>query len=178
MKTKLFFSCFFILFVFTEGYSQRVNGRTLEVPVVNSREVLTVDMYDKDCVHVVDGLVSPYNEIVPQQQLAHFEQAASREKLEELGFSNSQCVMIKSSADLDVENYIYRQVDAQVRQIGIQYKIPIVVNEKLIASYAGRHRQLSNIKAEEIKKIKFLDKAEAQAKYGGKVVFGLIEITV
>jgi len=178
MKTRLFFFCFFILFAFTEGYSQRVNGSTLEVPVVNSRKVLTVDMYDKDCVHVLDGLISPYNEIVPKQQLANFEQAASREKLEELGFSNGQCVMIKSSADLEVENYIYRQVDEQVRQIGIQYKIPIVVNETLMPSYTERRGLLSNIKADQIKRIKFLDKAKAQAKYGDNVVFGLIEITV
>ncbi|GAB3538419.1 hypothetical protein GCM10027443_33310 [Pontibacter brevis] len=141
-------------------------------------DVLTVDMYDKDCIHLVDGMISSANDIVSYQQLAHFERAASREKLAKLGFSDGQCVMVKSTADHDIENYIYRQVHEQVRQIGIQYKLPIAVNEKLLTSYSARQRQLSNIKSEQIKKVKFLNKAEAQAKYGDKVVFGLIEITV
>ncbi|EJF08535.1 hypothetical protein O71_20282 [Pontibacter sp. BAB1700] len=86
--------------------------------------------------------------------------------------------MVKSSADIDIENYIYRQVHEQVQQIGTKYKIPIAVNEKLTSNHTDRRNQLSKIKAEEVKKIKFLKKAEAQAKYGDTVVFGLIEITV
>lgn len=140
--------------------------------------MLKVDMYDKDCIHVVDGVISSYKEVVSSQQLAHFERAASKEKLAELGFSDGQCVMVKSTTDLEVENYIYRQVHAQVQQIGTQYKLPIAVNEQLLPSYSARQRQLSSIKAAQIKKVKFLNKAEAQAKYGDQVVFGLIEITV
>lgn len=183
MRPKLFIPCLLMLSAFTGGYSQKVNGRFLEAPVVGEKalkgEVLTVDMYDKDCVHVVDGMISSHDDIVSNQQLAHFERAASKEKLAELGFRDEgQCVMVKSTADLDIENYIYRQVHEQVRQIGIEYKIPIAVNGRLIPSYSGRRSQLGNIKQEQIKQIKFLSKAEAQAKYGDRVVFGLKEITV
>ncbi|RDV13301.1 hypothetical protein DXT99_19970 [Pontibacter diazotrophicus] len=182
MKTKLFLSCLMMIVAFTEGNSQTLNGRLLEVPTLDSKgltgDVLKVDMYDKDCIHVVDGMIASYNDVVSNQQLAHFERAASREKLAELGFSDGQCVIVKSTADLDIENYVYRQVHEHVRQIGIQYKLPIAVNGKLILSYSARQRQLSHIKAEQVKSVKFLSKAEARAKYGDKVIFGLIEITV
>lgn len=182
MKTKLFLSCLMMV-ALTEGNAQTINGRLLEVPALDNRgltgDVLTVDMYDEDCIHVMDGMIASSSDVVSNQQLAHFERAASREKLAELGFrSEGQCVMVKSTADLGIENYIYRQVHEQVRQIGIQYKLPIAVNKKLLPSYTDRRKQLSKIKAEEIKKVKFLNRSEARAKYGDKVVFGLIEITV
>ena len=163
MKIKILFFCFFIFAAFTKAYSQKI---------------AEVDMNNQDCIHVIDGFISSPNDNVPGGQLAHYEQAASVEKLEKLGFSNSKCVIVKSSADLDIENYIYRQVHAQVQQIGTQYKIPIAVNGKLISAYPERRSQLGKLKAEQIKKITFLNKAEAQTKYGNKVVFGLIEITV
>lgn len=162
MKTKLLILGFLIFAAYTNGYSQK----TMEV-----------NMHDKDCIHVIDGMISSPDESVPDK-IAHFEQAVSPEKLQKLGFSNSQCVMVKSSADLDIENYIYRQVHEQVQQVGTKYKIPIAVNGKLTSNHTDRRNQLSKLKAEEVKKIKFLNKAEAQAKYGDKVVFGLIEITV
>ena len=182
METKLLILCPLMLFAFTKGHSQTLNGRVLEVPTLDRKgqpsEVLKVDMYDKDCIHVVDGMMSSSNDIVSNQQLAHFERAASREKLAELGFSEGQCVMVKSTADLDIENYIYRQVHEQVQQVGIEYKLPIAVNGKLLPSYTDRRSQLSIIKPEQIKRVKFLNKAEAQGKYGDRVVFALIEITV
>jgi hypothetical protein len=162
MITKFFSTCFFVFAACTLGYSQKV---------------LEVNMNDKDCIHVIDGLISSPNESV-SDKLAHFEQAVSQEKLEKLGFSKSQCVMVKSSVDLDIENYIYRQVHGQVQQIGTQYKIPIVINGKLSSNHTDRRSQLIKLEAEQVKNIKFLNKAEAQAKYGDKVVFGLIEITV
>ena len=166
MRTKLFVFCIFIFLVFTNAYSQKVKVEG------------NINMNNRACIHVIDGLISSSAELVPFDKLAHYEQAASLEKLERLGFSNSNCVIVKSTADLDIENYIYRQVHDQVQQIGIQYKIPIVVNGKLLSGYLERRGQLSNLKEEQIKKIKFLDKAKAQAKYGDKVVFGLIEIKV
>lgn len=183
MKTKILFSCLYILFAFINGYAQTVNGRFLEVPTVDTEgltgEVLTVDMYDSDCIHVVDGMISSHHDVIPNQQLAHFERAASKEKLAELGFSDDgQCVIVKSTADIEIENYIYRQLHEQVRQIGIEYKLPIAVNEKLLPGYNDRRSQLGNIKQEQIKQVRFLNKAEARAKYGKRVVFGLIEITV
>lgn len=127
---------------------------------------------------MIDGYrVSP-SDIVPGDQLAHYEQAASLEKLEKPGFSNSQCVIVKSTVDLDIENYIYRQVHDQVQQINTQYKIPIAVNGKFLPGFSDRRKQLSKIKAEQVKKVKFLYKAAAQAKYGNKVIFGLIEIAI
>lgn len=137
---------------------------------------MSINMNDKACTHIVDGLVSGPD--VSPEQLAHFEQAASKEKLEEFGVAGSPCVMIKSSADLAIENYIYRQVHDEVQQIGIQYKIPIAVNGKLVHSLRERRSQLSRLRAEQIKTVRFLDKAAAQAIYGEKVVFGLIEITI
>jgi hypothetical protein len=178
MKTKLFFSCFIMLLAFKKGYSQKVNRGMLELPIANSMEIVSVDMYDKSCIHVVDGLISSFRDTITQEQLAHFERAVSAEKLSELGFSSDQCVIIKSTADLDIENYIFRQVDDQVRQIGINYKVPIAVNGKLLPSYPDRRSKLSKIKPEQIKRIKFLDKVKAKAKYGDKVIFGLVEIEV
>lgn len=185
MKTKSYILGLFLFFSFSEGYSQTINGGILEIrkaksrgALTNSSEVLTVNMYDKDCIHVVDGVISAFTDTIPQQELAHFERAVSKESLSTIGFKEGKCVIVKSTADLDIENYIYRQVDEQVRQVGINYKVPIVVNGKLLASYTARRAQLSNIKPEQIKKIKFLDKVESQAKYGDKVVFGLIEIAV
>ena len=169
MKTKLLFFCFFIFAVYTKAYSQDM--------IINSEKVMTINSNDPECIHVIDGLISSPKENVPVN-LVHFERTASRDKLAKLGFSNSQCVMFKSSADLDIENYIYRQVHEQVQQIGTQYKIPIAVNGKLLPGFPERRNQLSKLKAEQIKKIKFLTKAEAQAKYGDKVVFGMIEIIV
>ncbi len=61
-------------------------------------------MYDRACLHVVDGLVASYLERVPQELLAHFEQVASNGKLERLGFSGNKCVMVKSTVDLEQEN--------------------------------------------------------------------------
>ena len=178
MKTRLLLPLLLALAVFTNTYAQNSRPNILEVQTVK-KGVVAVDMNDRNCIHVVDGLITSYQETVPQQQLAHFEQATSQEKLERLGFGDSrQCVMVKSSADLDIENYIYRQVHDQVQQIGTKYKIPIVVNEQLIASYAERRSQLSKLQPQQIKNIKFLDKAAAQAKYGNKIVFGLIEVTV
>lgn len=162
MKTKLLILGFLVFAAYTNAYSQK----TMEV-----------NMHDKDCIHVIDGMISSPDESVPDK-IAHFEQAVSPEMLQKLGFSNSQCVMVKSSADLDIENYIYRQVHEQVQQIGTKYKIPIAVNGKLTFSPTDRRSQLSKLRAEQVKKIKFLNKSEAQAKYGDKVVFGLIEITV
>ncbi|WP_266204257.1 hypothetical protein [Pontibacter kalidii] len=162
MKTKLLILGFLIFATYTKGYSQKI---------------MEVNMNDKDCIHVIDGLISSPNESVPDK-LAHFEQAVSQEKLEKLGFGNSQCVMVKSSADLDIEGYIYRQVHKQVQQIGTKYKIPIAVNGKLTFNHTDRRNQLSKFRVEQVKNIKFLNKAEAQAKYGDKVVFGLIEITI
>ncbi|MFT2010817.1 hypothetical protein ACMA1I_19235 [Pontibacter sp. 13R65] len=162
MKIKFFITCSFIFTACTLVYSQKV---------------LEVNMNNKDCIHVIDGLISSPNESTPDK-LAHFEKAVSQEKLEKLGFSNSQCVMVKSSVDLNIENYIYRQVHEQVQQIGTKYKIPIAINGKLTANYTDRRSQLSKLKAEQVIKVKFLNKAEAQAKYGDNVVFGLIEITV
>ncbi|WP_125185516.1 hypothetical protein [Botryobacter ruber] len=162
MKIKFFITCSFIFAACTLGYSQKV---------------MEVNINDKDCIHVLDGLISSPNESAPDN-LAHFEQAVTQEKLEKLGFSNRQCVIVKSSADIDIENFIYRKVHDQVQQIGTKYKIPIAVNGKLTSNHTDRRNQLSKLKAEEVKKIKFLNKAEAQAKYGDKVVFGLIEITV
>jgi len=163
MKTKLLTLCLFIFTVCSHAYSQKV---------------MEVNMNNKACIHVIDGFIGSPNDIVPAEQLAHYEQAASLEKLEKLGFSNTQCVIVKSTADLDIENYIYRQVHDQVQKIGTQYKIPIAVNGKLLPGLSDRRNQLSKIKEEQVKKIKFLNKAEAQAKYGNKVVFGLIEIAV
>lgn len=137
-----------MLFAFTDGYSQEVNGRFLEVPTTTGKqltgEMLTIDMYDKECIHVVDGMISSHNDVVSNQMLAHFERASSKEKLAELEFREGQCVMVKSTADLDVENYIYRQVHEQVRQIGIAYKVPIAVNGELMPSYTDRRSRLSN----------------------------------
>ncbi|MFD3004008.1 hypothetical protein ACFS7Z_26895 [Pontibacter toksunensis] len=182
MKAKQFILCLLLLVAFTEGKTQTLNGRLLEVPTLDREglpsEVLKVDMYDKDCIHVVDGLVASYRDVVSNQQLVHFERAASREKLTELGFKDGQCVIVKSTADLDIENYIYRQVHEQVQQVGIEYKLPIAVNGKLLPSYTDRRNKLSIIKPEQIKRVKFLNKAEAQGRYGDRVVFGLIEITV
>ena len=163
MKTNLFVLILFIFTAGTKAYSQKV---------------MAINMHDADCIHVIDGLISSPDDNAPIDQLAHYEQAANPEKLTELGFSNSPCVIVKSSADLDIENYIYRQVHAQVQQIGTQYKIPIAVNGTLLPGYPARRSQLSKLKAVQIKKITFLNKAEAQAKYGNKVVFGLIEIKV
>jgi hypothetical protein len=167
-----------MFFSFSEGYSQTINRGILEVPKASSREVLTVNMYDKDCIHIVDGMISTFTDTIPQQNLAYFERAVRKENLCKIGFKEGQCVIVKSTADLDIENYIYRQVDEQVRQIGINYKVPIVVNGKLLSDYTERRSQLSELKEVQIKKIKFLNKAEAQARYGNKVVFGLIEIKV
>ena len=139
---------------------------------------MTINMNDKACTHIVDGLISPATVEIPGKQLAHFEQAASNEKLEKFGVAGSQCVMVRSSADLAIENYIYRQVHGEVQQVGIQYKIPIAVNGKLIHDFNERRSQLSRLREEQIKTIKFLDRAAAQAIYGDKVVFGLIEITM
>ena len=137
---------------------------------------MSINMHDKDCTHIVDGLVSGPDE--SPEQLAHFEQAASKEKLEKFGLAGSQCVMVKSSADLAIENYIYRQVHEEVQQIGVQYKIPIAVNGKLLYSFTERRGQLSKLEVKQIKSVRFLDKAAAQAIYGDKVVFGLIEVTI
>lgn len=139
---------------------------------------MAIDMNNKDCIHVVDGLVTDGVEEVPAILLAHFEQAVSKEKLDKLGFNDSQCVLVKSSFDLDIENYIYRQVHAQVQRIGTQYKVPIAVNGQLTSSFAARRSQLAGIKPEQIKEVRFLDKPAAQAKYGDQVVFGLIEIVL
>lgn len=177
MRVKIFVYCLLLIFAFSKSYSQNVKGRFLEVTTVD-REVHAVDMYDQACLHVVDGLVSSYNDYVPQELLAHFEQVGSKEKLERLGFSGNKCVMVKSTVDLELENYIYRQVHGQVQRVGTQYKLPIAINGKLTHSYKERRSQMSSIKEEEIKEIKFLDKAAAQEKYGSKVVFGLIEITI
>ena len=177
MKKTLYLLCLISFTAFTKGYSQNVSPNTIDVKKVSGKAV-TVDMNDMECVHVVDGLVTTYKEDVPARQLAHFEQAASPEKLAKLGFDGSQCVMVKSSADLAIENYIYRQVHAQVQQVGTKYKLPIAVNGKLTSSYASRRAELSSIKPEQIKEVKFLDKAAAKAKYGDSIVFGLIEITV
>lgn len=84
-----------MLFAFSKGYSQKVNRGILEVSIVNNGGVVKVNMYDKDCIHVVDGLVSFFSDTIPQQQLAHFERAVSEEKLVELGFSKGQCVIVK-----------------------------------------------------------------------------------
>lgn len=135
-------------------------------------------MNDEDCTHIVDGLIKSSSVDIPTKQLAHFEQAAGKEKLEKFGLADSRCVMVKSSSDLVIESYIYRQVHEQVQQVGTKYKLPIAVNENLIPSYTERRNQLSELKAEDIKQVRFLNKAETQAKHGDKVVFGLIEITV
>ncbi len=63
-----------------------------------------------------------------------------------------------------------------MQRIGTQYKFPIAVNGKLKHAYEERRGQLGKIQVEKIKEVKFLNKAEAQEKYGDKVVFGLIEI--
>jgi hypothetical protein len=177
MKNTLYFLCLLSFTAITQGYSQSLKPNTIDVKTVD-RKVVTVDMNNKDCVHVIDGLVTSYDEAIPAKQLAHFEQVASQEKLTRLGFNGNQCVMVKSSADIAVENYIYRQVHAQVQQVGTKYKLPIAVNGKLTSSYANRRAKLGSIKPEQIKEVKFLDKEAAQAKYGDSVVFGLIEITV
>ena len=177
MKKTRFILCLISFVAFTKGYSLAQNPNTIDVKKVNGKAV-TVDTNDKDCVHVVDGLVTTYKEEVPARQLAHFEQAASPEKLAKLGFDGSPCVMVKSSADLAIENYVYRQVHAQVQQVGTKYKIPIAVNGKLNPTYASRRAELGSIKPEQVKEVKFLDKAAAKAKYGDSIVFGLIEITV
>ena len=163
MKTKLLTLCLFIFMICSHAYSQKL---------------MEINTNNEACIHVIDGFIASPSDIVPAEQLAHYEQAASLENIEKLGFSNIQCVIVKSTADLDIENYIYRQVHDQVQQIGTQYKIPIAVNEILLAGLADRRKQLSKIKPEQVKKIKFLNKAEAKAKYGNKVVFGLIEIAV
>ncbi|WP_345161038.1 hypothetical protein [Pontibacter saemangeumensis] len=138
---------------------------------------MSINMFDKDCTYIVDGVISPATVEVPIP-LAHFEQAASKEKLEEFGVADSPCVMVKSSSDLAIENYIYRQVHEEVQQIGIQYKIPIALNGKLEHFFIERRSQLSKVREEQIKTVRFLNKAAAQAIYGDKVVFGLIEITI
>lgn len=163
MKTKFFLSCFFFFVAFTNGHSQKV---------------FTININDEDCTYIVDGLIMSSSVDIPMDQLVHFEQAAGKEKLEKLGLAGSRCVMVKSSSDLAIESYIYRQVHEQVQQVGTKYKLPIAVNENLIPSYTERRNQLSELKAEDIKQIRFLNKAEAQDKYGDKVVFCLIEITV
>lgn len=166
MKASLFLAVF--LFAATSNvFSQEAGTFTM-----------TINMNDKDCVHIVDGLISPSTVEIPSKQLAHFEQAASDEKLEKFGVAASQCVMVKSTADLPVENYIYRQVHEEVQQIGTQYKIPIAVNGKLTSSYTERRSQLSKLREDQIKTVRFLNKAAAQAIYGDKVVFGLIEISI
>ncbi|MFD2513147.1 hypothetical protein ACFSRY_04670 [Pontibacter locisalis] len=177
MKTKLTLLCLLSLAAYTKGICQKANSNYLEVMTV-TKAVVAVDMYDPDCIHVVDGLVTSYSDVVPREQLAHFEQAASEEKLAKLGFKEGQCVMVKSSADLDIENYVYRQVHSQVQQVGTQYKLPIAVNGQLAPTYAERHQQLERLRQEQIKKVVFLDKAKARAKYGDKVVFGLVEVTL
>mgnify|MGYP005755499899 CR=1 FL=1 len=177
MKAKLTLICLLSLAAGTRGLCQKAGSNYLEVTTV-TKDIVAVDMYDPDCIHVVDGLITSYTDVVPQKELAHFEQAASKEKLAKLGFTGKQCVMVKSSADLDIENYVYRQVHSQVQQVGTQYKLPIAVNGRLASTYAERRAQLVSLKQEQIKKILFLDKAKAQAKYGDKVVFGLIEVTL
>ncbi|MCC9167903.1 hypothetical protein [Pontibacter harenae] len=177
MKTKLTLLCLLSLASYTKGLCQKANPNHLEVMTV-TKDVVAVDMYDPECIHVVDGLITSYTDVVPRQELAHFEQAASEEKLAKLGFTGKQCAMVKSSADLDIENYVYRQVHSQVQQVGTQYKLPIAINGQLTSTYAERRSQLASLKQEQIKKILFLDKAKAQAKYGDKVIFGLIEVTL
>ncbi len=165
MKIKsLLLVCLFFA-ALTDSYSQKIKE-------------MTVNMYDSDCLLVIDGLISDASEQIPMEQLAHFEQAASQERLTKLGLRESECVMVRSSADLEIENHIFRQVHAQVQQIGTKYKMPIAVNGVLIPAYAERRSQLEKIESQQIKNIRFLNKAEAQAKYGGKIVFGLVEITV
>src|SRR5688572_385473 len=127
MKTKLLTLCLFIFTVCSHAYSQKVKE---------------VNMNNKACIHVIDGFIASPSDNVPGEQLAHYEQSASLERLEKLGFRNSQCVIVKSTADLDIENYIYRQVHDQVQQIGTQYKIPIVVNGKLLPDFSDRRNQL------------------------------------
>lgn len=166
MKTSLLLSMF-LLAATANAFGQ-----------VGTTFYMTINMNDSACTYIVDGLILPSPVDIPTLQLAHFEQATSKEKLEKFGLVSSQCVIVRSSSDLDIENYIYRQVHEQVQQVGTQYKLPIAVNEKLNPSYTERRSQLSALKAGDIKKIKFLSKAEAQAKYGDRVVFGLIEITV
>jgi hypothetical protein len=106
---------------------------------------MTINMNDKDCAHVVDGLISPSSVDIPMEQLAHFEQTVSKETLENLGLADSLCVMVRSSSDLEIENYIYRQVHEQVQQIGTKYKLPIAINEELNPSYAERRSQLNGL---------------------------------
>jgi hypothetical protein len=177
MKEKLFILCLLLSVTLAQGQAQRISPGTIQVEKVKGG-VVTVDMNDKDCLHVVDGVMVPYQTILPEGQLAHFERAVSEEKLQKLGFGMGQCVIVRSSADLNIENYIYRQVHAQVQRVGTQYKMPIAVNGKFMPSYADRRSQLKELKPEQIKQIRFLDKAEAQARYGDKIVFGLIEVTV
>ena len=136
MKTKLTFLCLFSLVAYTKGVCQEAKSNAIEVMTV-TKDVMFVNMYDQNCIHVVDGLVTTYKDVVPRQELAHFEQAASREKLATLGFREGQCVMVKSSADLEIENHIYRQVHGQVQQVGTKYKLPIAVNGKLAPTYAA-----------------------------------------
>ncbi|WP_161890538.1 hypothetical protein [Pontibacter russatus] len=166
MKSSILLSVFFFASI-TNAFSQE--AKTF---------YMTINMNDKACTHIVDGLISPATVEIPGRQLAHFEQAASNEKLEKFGVAGSPCVMVRSSADLAIENYIYRQVHEEVQQIGIQYKIPIAVNGKLVHSFSERRSQLSRLREDQIKAVRFLDKAAAQAIYGDKVVFGLVEITM
>ncbi len=177
MKSILLLLCLLNLTAVTNVYAQDQKPQILNVETVKGG-VVAIDMNNKDCIHVVDGLVTDGVEEVPAKLLAHFEQAVSKEKLDKLGFNDSQCVLVKSSVDLDIENYIYRQVHAQVQRIGTQYKIPIAVNEQLTSSFAARRDQLAVIQPEQIKEVRFLDKPAAQAKYGDQVVFGLIEIVL
>ena len=177
MKNILLLLCLLSLTAFTKIYAQNQEPQILNVETVKGG-VISIDMNNAECIQVVDGLVANGVEEIPAKLLAHFEQAVSKEKLEKLGFNDSQCVLVKSSMDLDVENYIYRQVHAHVQRIGTQYKVPIAVNGQLTPSFAARRNQLVNIKPGQIKEIRFLDKTVAQAKYGDKVVFGLIEIII
>ena len=177
MKLKLTLLCLLFFMAYTQGLCQGTMPGYLKVKTI-SKDFVSVNMYDQECIHVVDGLITSYKDSIPQQDIAHFEKAASREKLAKLGFKAGQCVMVKSSVDLEIENYVYRQVHGQVQKIGNQYKIPIAVNGKLRHAYKERRSQLSKLKVEAIKEVKFLNKAAAQEKYGDKVVFGLIEIVI
>lgn len=177
MKNIFILLCFLSPTAFTTIYAQSQEPRILNVETVKGG-VVAVDMNNTECIQVVDGLVADGVEEVPAKLLAYFEQAVSKEKLEKLGFNDSQCVLVKSSVDLDVENFIYRQMHAQVQRVGTQYKVPIAVNGQLIPSFTARRNQLAGIKPEQIKEVRFLDKPAAQAKYGDQVVFGLIEIVI